>query len=123
VGPQGCGKSTKARELAAREGKFVEISGEDLASDFRLGAALANEPATVIVDVERSLDQRAQLKLKQLITNDRALCHRKGREPLTVRTPNFIFCSQNAAFLPSDGRRFWVVELGKSQHAAAHHPV
>jgi hypothetical protein len=118
VGPEGSGKSTKARELAAKAGTFVEISSEDLASQFQMGNALASEPATVIVEVDRPLNQRAQVELKKLLTNTHTICERKMRHPISVRTPNFIFCAQSRDFLPSEGRRFHVVEL-----PAPHHPV
>ena len=109
VGPQGCGKSTKARELAAKVGAFVEISGEELEDKFT--DWLSEEPVTVIVEMERPLSQKAATTLKSLITSEEATCHRKGRYPCTVRTPNFIFCTGDKDFLPADSRRFHIVEL------------
>jgi hypothetical protein len=121
VGPQGSGKTKKAHELAAQTGRYIEMSVNEISSPFQLGNALASEPATVIVELDRPLDERLTTTLKGLITNTHTVCHRKMREPISVRTPNFIFCTGNRNFLPDDGgRRFHIVEL-PAPHP--HHPV
>lgn len=121
VGPQGCGKSTKARELAAKFGAYMEIEAEIISSDFRLGNVLAEHPSVVIVNVDRPLSDRVLNTLKSLIASDRWVCHQKRREPSVVRTPKFIFCTCNKDFLPAGDRRFWVVEMPAA--ATHHHPV
>lgn len=120
VGPQGCGKTRMAHELAAQAGPYVQLEVEEVVSPLKLGNALATEPATVIVDVGGPIGMKCLTQLKQLITASHIQCKRHMREPTTVRTPHFIFCTGDRDFLhvsPTD-RRFHVVEL-----ATPHHPV
>lgn len=120
VGPQGCGKTRMAQELAAQAGHYVEVEVAEILSSFGLSNVIGSGPKTVIVDVGGPLSPSNLNSLKALITSERLVCHRKNREPLVTRAPNFIFCTGDRDFLhvsPTD-RRFHVVEL-----ATPHHPV
>jgi ABC-type phosphate/phosphonate transport system ATPase subunit len=116
TGPEGCGKSRLARQLASKHGSFVEISAYTLASPFDFGNALANEPQTLIVeDIPR--DARSLQLVKSMLTSERVQCDRKGLEPKFVRSPNFIFCTNDAnPFIGHDDRRFAVFQMGKATH-------
>lgn len=116
AGPEGCGKSRLARDLAEKFGSFAEISAEHLGSPFELGHALEGEPLTLIVeDIPR--DARSLQLVKSMLTNERVLCNRKGHEPKLVRAPNFIFCTSDPnPFIGHDTRRFAVVRMGEGAH-------
>lgn len=112
AGPQGCGKSTLAREIAAAYGSYREIDAEVLSSPFQLGNILSEEPKTLVVE---GLPERedAIFAVKEMLTNETTIAHRKGLEPVQVKTPNFIFCSGAIDPLDFDqaDRRFYVIEM------------
>jgi len=110
VGPPGCGKTRTALAIAEAHGPFAEMRAEDLTSPFVLGAVLAAEPATVVVE---GMPQERQFHaLKSLITSNVVPANRKGLKPKMVKTPNFIFCSGDLDVFSNAGdRRFHVVEL------------
>lgn len=112
TGPQGCGKSTLARDIASKHGSFEEVDAADLDGAFSIGDALAKEPETVIVDGAPS--RRGMTRLKNLIISKEAVCHRRYKEPVQVKAPtNFIICTgvSDAIKFSDDDRRFMVVEL------------
>lgn len=112
AGPQGCGKSALAREIAAIHGRFVEVEARHLNSDRGINDLLAGEPETVIVEGIPSYPHTAAY-LKTLITNKEAVIPSRNG-PKTVKTPNFIFCTGDVevSCRVSTDRRFHVVQLG-----------
>lgn len=108
VGPQGCGKSITARQIAEKAGTYEEFTGSE-----SMNAVLLREPATVIVEGPEAMSKSELATLKGLITSERTTVRRPYSEDLrTVRTPNFIFCSYDTNWLPpKNDRRFFVVHL------------
>lgn len=113
TGPQGCEKTTLARKIAERHGRFVEAEAHQLETHRGLNDLLASEPSTVICD-GLPASEDTQAKLKSLITGETVKVDRKYGAPKMVRSPNFIFCIGDAEPLPLviADRRFRVVELG-----------
>jgi energy-coupling factor transporter ATP-binding protein EcfA2 len=124
VGPQGSGKTRLARALAGREGPYREIDSLEIESPFQ--SWMDADIKTVIVDgVARS--HRAMHNLKTWISNPRMTVHRKYKEPESMPTPHFIFCT-NASDLPvylHDDRRLRIVHLNAAfgGATAAEHPM
>jgi ABC-type dipeptide/oligopeptide/nickel transport system ATPase subunit len=111
-GPQGSGKTTLACEIAAKYGRYAVISHRELMSaPGGLRDVLRSRPATVIVDeFQPSL---AELnRVKQLLSSPHLTIEMKGVQPISVETPNFIFCTGRLDFLPGEEeRRFRVITL------------
>lgn len=106
AGPEGSGKTTLARELAGAHGSFIETDARVLISPFHLGHALANKPATIIVD-EVPARLITTHETRRMIADERVVLHRKGRPEEVVATPQFIFCTRDADELrlhPADAR-------------------
>lgn len=109
-GPQGCGKSLLARQIAMRHGRYTALNPNDLTSAFT--DWLASEPDAVIVDEADMLCPRGVAAVKLLVTNGQAVLARKGHRPAMVRSPLVILCSQGMAdWINSAGPRFRVVDL------------
>lgn len=106
VVPPGCGKTRMAEDLA--EKPFVSILADELADRFQ---PWGQNTRTVIVEglpTYRSAIER----LKTWISSDSMKLNRILKEPVEMRTPNFIICAQSGTidFLEED-RRFRVVHL------------
>lgn len=108
VGPQGCGKSTTARQIAAKVGTYEEFTGAEA-----INTVLLREPGTLIVDAPEAMSKSAIAALKGLITQERTTVRLPySKQFSSVRTPNFIFCTCDANWLRSqNSHRFHVVNL------------
>ena len=108
TGPQGCGKSRWAREMAAARGSFAEIERDTFLSTFRFGNILSRHPATIIVE-----DAPARVildpKTRALAESGHVEMNRKARKEQLVPTPNFIFCTTDV--IPDDCG-FRVIRMG-----------
>jgi hypothetical protein len=91
AGPQGSGKTTLARQIAAKNGTYAQICANDLIGGFGLGNALADEPDTLIVD-EVPAHKLADATLKKMLTDGMIECNQKYKPLRTVKTPHLIFC-------------------------------
>lgn len=113
VGPQGCGKTTMASQIAQKHGSFIRIDDFELENEHLLAAALSGEPDTVIVEGMPAKEETL-CRLKTMLTNDTITIRTAGQEPRLVKSPNFIFCSGDIEPVPGVdiSRRFFVVRMG-----------
>lgn len=111
TGPQGCGKSILAREIAAAHGTFEEVDAIRMGEHLGLSTAMEGEPKTLIVD---GIPKMSKAEIKALITSQTILVNRKFKMSKEVSTQNFIFCSGDANPIPleADDRRVRAVHLG-----------
>lgn len=122
VGPQGSGKSMMARAIASAYGRYSEVDINEIKTKRGLDEVLFSEPATVIVDgFFATSELGAWLSTKSVLASEKlAVKHYAATKE--VKTPNFIFCTNDADFLPdpSGTRRFSVIVLdGKCQESVA----
>lgn len=110
-GPQGSGKSIKARKLAGAIGRFIEVEGSEFLGRFGLAACACAPAAVIIEEVVPSEAARIIQKLKGLITSSAILVDRKYQKPLAIPTPHFfLVTSRSVDFLHEDDRRYTVIE-------------
>ncbi|WEN13689.1 DUF5906 domain-containing protein [Rhodanobacter sp. AS-Z3] len=107
TGPQGSGKNTRARAIAAALGPFTEISWSQLYEQF--GLESLHRKAVVIVDEVPAMEHCLS-KIKGLISSPKITINRKVHAPLEIYTPSFIFCT-SSKWECGDGRRFDVIDL------------
>lgn len=112
VGPQGCGKSMLARQIAKQYGTVAEVSAAELEDSRQFRDLLDREHNIVIVDGVPTR-QVTQAKIKTLLSYDTVANRRPGSVPRMVKSPKFIFCSGNDQPVPGidDTRRFRVVHV------------
>lgn len=116
TGPQGSGKTLLAIEIAKKEGSFTEVTADELDRPNGLANAAEGGHDVIICDGLPKRPETLQL-LKRWITEPRVRINPKYREPVTVKSPKFIFCTMSYEPLPS-GRRFAVVELDRRAESA-----
>lgn len=97
IGPEGCGKTTKAHEIASGlGGHFTEVRWtKDESEGFGLGRLLASSPSAIIFDLPQKMKASDWEKVKALTTAKDLVCERRGQDATIVPAPTFIFCSSN----------------------------
>lgn len=116
TGPQGAGKTLLAKEIARKEGLFVEVTAHDLERPYGLDSAADGGTEVIICDGIPSSKGTLE-KIKRWITESRVRINPKYREPMNVKPPKFIFCTMSHEPIPS-GRRFVVVKLDRRAEPA-----
>ncbi len=96
VGPQGCGKTSKAREIAATFNKeeVVYLSGrsaEELKEDQFLFNACTPQTKLIVFDEVRSLGEIVSFIIS---CTSPTIVNKRGKKCFQIE-PNFIFISQN----------------------------
>jgi len=112
VGPQGCGKTLLALQIAKQHGTVTEISAAELEDNRQLRELLDREYNTVVVD-GLPARQETLSKIKTLLTSESVANRGPYSTPRMVKTPNFIFCTGSDQPIPGGdcNRRFRVVRV------------
>ena len=107
-GPEGSGKTTLAKAIAASIGpNYTVMSTDQLNNRFSFGCVLSDEPDTVIVDEFDHWDHASILA-----STDAFTFNRMDKPPKEVKAPVFIFISNGSPdVLHKDQRRFHVIEI------------
>ena len=111
-GPQGCGKGLLAVQLAQETGAYAYATlGDITGRQPRSSYWLSSRPKTVIVDGSPTLDDLETMKA--LIASTKVTCNRKGKDPETIDSPTFIFCTSDPESLSFGeyDRRFYVIKM------------
>lgn len=112
AGPQGCGKTLLARQLAKDVGNYVEISVEEIiGKQSRFTPWLQDSPNVVIINGE--LKYGDLLRVTPLIVQNDLQCNCVGKEPKTVKAPIFIFCTTNVKDFDIYPHIFNVMEMSE----------
>ncbi len=107
TGPEGSGKTTLARKIAAQHGAFTEVGAHVFEELSTISRVLACAPATLIVEGFPT-GEEATARIKALVTQATVACHRKGQNPAEMASPNLIFCCTE---IPLRLDRFFVIRL------------
>ena len=117
TGDQGTGKTALARTLAESLGTFETIDYENMNFGPRYGGRGWNEiiktsPDTVIVEGVKNHPSMFDF-LRPLISNETMQLELKCKDPTIIKTPNFIFVSQDPKpiKIPEDDLRFYVIKV------------
>jgi len=109
TGSQGAGKTQLANLIADSLGsKKSIIDGQMLEGKFYLSFLADIKPDTVIVENFNDWAKASILAASKDIT-----VHVKFKESVSVKAPNFIFCTGNSEplKLPEDSRRFFIIDI------------
>lgn len=111
VGPQGSGKTRRARAISARFERVRWGLGGSLGDHFGLGQLLHDEPDLLIIDEALSADA---VRLLLLLAYPTFTTYRKGKGWTEVRRPHVIVCAvpENAHAFRSN-TRFDVKEIAQ----------
>jgi predicted P-loop ATPase len=114
TGPQACGKSTLAREIAGRFKHFAELGAEVLDGDRALDRVVDTLARVLIVDGLPRTPAGCAV-VKQLITQNAIHGRQRyGTELRAMRPPLLIFTTNDteaARHFAADGRRFDLLDM------------
>lgn len=119
VGPQGCGKTALAHQIAKHFGSVAETHVSALASERKTLSVLESGPQVWIMD---GLPDRidAQARLKALITSTHVHMRRRNGQIKTFQSPRIIFCTGDVDCLGNAGnRRFTVFHVDAVREGCA----
>lgn len=104
-GPQGCGKNLLAKSITGDDS--IQVTGYELDEPFN---GFMSKASTIIVEEWPDIDFG---NLKRLITSQEIRVIEKMKEPKTIKTPQFIFCTSNKDVIPVDkqDRRFFIIDM------------
>lgn len=108
-GKPGSGKTSLASAIALSCGSYRTVAAIELKDPFKIGHTLCATPNTVIVE-ECTQEVINSDYVKHLITDRHVKAERKGKEPVVMQSPNFIFVGNGGDLkLDIDARRFMVI--------------
>jgi hypothetical protein len=100
-GPQACGKTLLATQLAEAEGVFSTINGIEMTNAFPQW--LENSPKAVIVEEFNTSKGRKYLEdVAFILESDKLMINKKYAQPLTVCPPIHIFCVNSDFIVPRE---------------------
>lgn len=97
TGPQGCGKSLLARELAEAHGAYAELDIGFIGSRFEWSSVLRERPETIVIEGHPTTKRQVQL-LKLLLTSE--TLHVRGKnseERFETPTPYVVITTNDEA--------------------------
>ena len=112
-GPQGCGKGLLASQLAKESGAFSVAHIDEITDKQSMAPRwLDGQPKTVIVEGFSHFNKID--KIKSLTVTKKLSYERRGKEPVLLDVPTFIFCTSDPDALKFgvNERRFYVIKMG-----------
>lgn len=110
TGPQGCGKSRKAREIAEKHGPYAEVGESDLSSDNFIKCLESGARTFIIDGVIR--EPKAAIAIKTMLSQPKIGVYVGSEQPMMLDSPFIIItCQTDDAEEFSDNRRFHVVRM------------
>lgn len=114
AGPQGCGKTSLARDIVRAAGlardEYRGIPAKSIFNRFGLADALISNPKVVVVD-DVVPDEAFFELAKALASEDLIEVRPKGKDAYMANNPIWIFTSHLPVKLPGGSRRFTVITL------------
>lgn len=107
TGPQGCGKTTLARELAEARGAYAELDIGFIGSRFEWGAVLRERPTTIVIEGHPTTQRQIELLKLLLTAGTLHVQGKKGTGHFEMPTPYVVITTNDeaAAHALFDGAR------------------
>lgn len=107
TGPQGCGKSTLARELAQAQGAYAELDMSLVGKRFDVASVLRERPATIVFDGHPVTDLQVNTLKLMLSAEKLTVQGKKGSGSFEIPPPHIVITTtdETAAHRLFDGAR------------------